>query len=216
MSSLIKLETELREVEAMILSCYDANTGEQLEDPSALEERHAKIDAVVKEKTAHCARILKDKFFDRLEDKIDAKIKQLQREKADLQFRKDRMELALHNQAVKYGGTETILDEEGKPEMYLTSTLSVTRSVPDISQVEGTYLKVKTKALPFFDHEYVTHKLINSGDPVAIEIASRMNEGREVTCLLSELPEDHPAIKKSIRPTISVTKTKPKRNDDGK
>jgi hypothetical protein len=101
--SLMKIEAELREVEAEILNCYDINTGEEMEDPSLLEERRLVLYNAVMAKRNQYAKIIKDGFFKRMHDKIDNKVKALKREKDDLKFREERIQQVLHEHIVKEG-----------------------------------------------------------------------------------------------------------------
>jgi len=208
--SLMKIEAELREVEAEILNCYDINTGEEMEDPSLLEEHRLVLYNAVMAKRNQYAKIIKDGFFKRMHDKIDNKVKALKREKDDLKFREERIQQVLHEHIVKEGKQyDTVIGADGKPELYITPSYSVTRSV-NINEVEGSYLKVKLPTLSYYDIDYIIDKLRNTDDPVAFKIIQELESNMQKTCNVSDLPEGHKAIRSTIRPTIKTTIGKPK------
>lgn len=211
MPNLMQIESELRETEAEILNCYDIDTGEEMQDPSVLEERMVILHQQAVTKRDHYARLLMDKFFQRMEEKINDKIKRLEREKKDLRFRKEQIELALHNHVVSNNTKSLpVLGEDNKPELYITPALSVTKSVPNIEEVEPKYVHAEIKGLSLEEYYYFRDMLMLSSNHKMKEILSKLEQGLQKKVNVSDLPEDHRAIRKTIRPTIKTTIRRPK------
>lgn len=196
MPSLLKLEQELLETEAEILSCYDEETGEQIQDDIHAQTHLSLIRTQIEIKKENYTRLLKNKFFSKLENKINDQIKKLQKEKQWLNERKDLIELAFHNAVAKK--PFEVIGEDGNIELYVSTDYSIQNSV-DMSKVssnDGIYM-VKMTPEQFKDFRTLCLK-------------DKEPEQYKQIVTVTDIGKEHPAIVSRVRPTVKITKTKPK------
>lgn len=198
---LLKLESEIREVESAILDKY--YDGEE-----DITEEETKLQLLTEElavKLRQYVHILKNKNFEIIKEKIKGKIEELKKEMEYLDNTKQRVELALHNYVAKEEGIVQVIDDEGTTEYYLSKDFSVRRSVKE-ELVEKEDKQYVLPVLSYNEYAYILNTVSQSGNH---ELANYITNVT-AKCLVTKLPEDHKAIVKSIRPTIKITKNKPK------
>jgi len=208
--SRFRIEADLRRAEAELLDFYDLTTGEQIEDPSAKEREIAMLEAMLANKRDTYIRMLKDGFFKRQKDKIAEKKKELQREEEWLTRKEEEIKGWLNR--ISSSSEEVLVvksDISEKPEFYIVPTVNVTRTV-DVTKLapsEGYYSPKLSAKQTLAIKELISKK----GNTTELDIAILETlDSSDRSCPVTELAEDHPAILKNIKPTVNITKSKPK------
>jgi len=200
MNSLIKLEQELKRLESEILEYYDPETGEQQTDDEQIRAEMTLLNAQIEAKKENYVRILKDNFFQKIEEKIDDQINNLKREKEWVKRRKEAIEFLLHN-AVASEPLE-IKREDGKTELYVSKDFSVRSSVAVEKAPKDVGEYIITVSPELFN---ILTSNLSDEEYSSLKWKHKVNVG--------DLPANHSSIIKTIRPTVKITKSKPKNND---
>jgi len=196
---LLKLLAEVKEVEQNILEKF-------YQEEEDITDEETKLQLLKNElaiKLKQYVYVIKNKFFENTKDIIDKKIKDLQNEKKYLDIAKQRIELAIHNYVIEGEGAIEVLNDEGKVEYYVSKDYSIKRSIE--GNVEKEYQKYTLPELTYDQYQMVISTLYNSQNNFDFII-----NNVKTRCLVTDLPEAHSSIKKTIRPTIKITKSKPK------
>lgn len=196
---LLKLLAEVKEVEQNILEKF-------YQEEEDITDEETKLQLLKNElaiKLKQYVYVIKNKFFENTKDIIDKKIKDLQNEKKYLDIAKQRIELAIHNYVIEGEGAIEVLNDEGKVEYYVSKDYSIKRSIE--GNVEKEYQKYILPELTYDQYQMVISTLYNSQNNFDFII-----NNVKTRCLVTDLPEAHSSIKKTIRPTIKITKSKPK------
>jgi len=209
---LLKLLAEVKEVEQEILDKYYDEEEDITEEETKLQLLQSQLSV----KLRQYIHLIKGKFFENTKTIIDDKIKELQQEKKYLDNSKQRLELALHNYVSNGEGSVEIIDDEGKTEFYVTKDFSVRRSVDEFF-VEWVYRRYTLPELSHKEYIFLLDALdrynsinLEGKKEIGEKLRVKIYEDAKKRVLVTDLPEDHTAIEKSIRPTVKITKTKPK------
>lgn len=188
--NLLKLEELKRELEMEILSQYDTETGEIIGDDTKLQEQLQLVEIEIKAKAEQYVHLLKDKFFDKVDEKLKEKIDELNKERKWIKRRKEITELALHNY-LQGKPMEAVIEDV---KLYCSPDYSIRNSVIEekVPAEIGKYI---------IETDYETYQKIK--DYVTYS-ARKIN--------VSDIPDNlkDQCLKKSIRPTVKITKSLPK------
>ena len=222
--SLLKLQAKIKEVESDILRKYEEEEGDITSEETALENLRNDILGKIR----YYAHMLKGGFFKKMTDEIDEAINELRKQKEYVKKKKEAVEGQIHhiiddgittddkernNGIIVYGE-----DEDTKPELYVTKAFSITRRIDDIEKVDAIYKKYDIPTLSNADMNILIQALEHTNATSQdTELAVRSEELMEFLMknvkpkvLVTDLPTEHPSIIRRIRPTVKITKNKPK------
>jgi len=201
MSSLQVILSEKAKLMEEVASQFGEVTDEQV---ATLNE----LDLAIPAKIDSWALFLKEDIPDQIK-KMKSKIQEYKDAIEKLEAFKEKKELYLHN-LLKGNGLEEINGEEKR----IVADVSVRRSIREYSDIVssqelmempieyGTY----TITLTFPQYEELEEKLQNA--EISKELNCALYKDAKHKVNVTDLPEDHPAIVKSIRPTVKILKAK--------
>lgn len=195
---LLKTQAQIAKLESEILSQFGEVSEEQYNQLDALNNQieKARVDSF---------RFLHAKRPAQIIENIDQRVKDLKAEKERIKKIDELMQLRLH-QFFEDNGLPyiSIDDEQGNPEFYAKPDMSVQKSIDskELSPEEIKY-QITLKTSNINDIEKVRSFIINNTNVFSIT-------ADQIIPKISDLPENHPAVKKHLTPKIKFVKNKPK------
>lgn len=209
-------------IQREFMESFDTNTGEQIADTEATEDKMSILGKQVAAKKAGYVKFLKSGKLKDLQKRGEDMIANINREITQISFRETMMKKTLHHSITEEGSYMTIFDEEtGKPDLYVTPSFDIKRTV-DMEKVPGNCpnLQYSLPKLTIGEYESVMSAMNHSymtinGSMERSTIISAMRKFTEdaVSSIgvkaLQEIDPKHPAIKEHLTPTVKITKTLP-------
>lgn len=191
---LLKTQSQIAKLEAIILSQYSEMSEEQMEALELLENQ-------IEKDRDNAFRLMQSKWGANLKKKINDRIDDLKAEIGKL----ENIEGAIENNLARFLEDKKyyeVKDDEGNTEFYVKHDMSIRKSI-DVDKIED---------------ELISYKYTVILDPIAANsFESLINEEGynnfkldKVYPTVTQLPEDHKAIVKKIVPKIKFVKNKPK------
>jgi len=202
--SLLKLESELKETEAQLLSYAAENFGEVNED---LESKRKEMITAIETKIENYVAVKERKFFNNSIKVLRERKKELDKAIKKLQSTSEFVDNKLHD---IFANSQAEKVETADGIRYIVPTVNVSRSI-DTDKLTAKDRKYQFPPLTYTER-LVVEKYVY-GD-IQLDIFYKVMEKlveriTRVNPTVTELPEDHPAIVKRIKPTVKIRKTKP-------